>query len=229
MIPSPGRRSAPSTGPAPSPRPHAAEPAGVPRRAADEHAAHAAFLADRGGAPAPRRASSPDARTIVSPADAGIGRWGAVCAGGRLGWRAVGDARARRGDRARDHCRRVTSRPRRARTRPSIIAAGERRCAVVHAQRRRPDRADHRRRRATRVRAPRGQRAVRHRRRPGRRAVVHGDGHRPGRADHARGEIEEFPLAAGAMPSMITSGPDGALWFTLNQGTRSGGSTTAGA
>ena len=30
------------------------------------------------------------------------------------------------------------------------------------------------------------------------------------------GEIEEFP--APGMPSMITIGPDGALWFTLNQG-----------
>jgi virginiamycin B lyase len=31
------------------------------------------------------------------------------------------------------------------------------------------------------------------------------------------GGIEEFPLPAGSMPSLITAGPDGALWCTLNQ------------
>jgi virginiamycin B lyase len=31
------------------------------------------------------------------------------------------------------------------------------------------------------------------------------------------GRIEEFPLPPGSMPSLITAGPDGALWCTLNQ------------
>lgn len=32
------------------------------------------------------------------------------------------------------------------------------------------------------------------------------------------GDLQEFPLpTTGGMPSMITTGPDGALWFTLNQ------------
>ena len=31
------------------------------------------------------------------------------------------------------------------------------------------------------------------------------------------GGIEEFPLPAGSMPSLITASPDGALWCTLNQ------------
>src|SRR5690349_11837719 len=30
------------------------------------------------------------------------------------------------------------------------------------------------------------------------------------------GGSEEFPLSAGSMPSLITAGPDGALWCTLN-------------
>ena len=31
------------------------------------------------------------------------------------------------------------------------------------------------------------------------------------------GEIEEYPLTAGTMPSLIAAGPDGALWCTLDQ------------
>ena len=41
------------------------------------------------------------------------------------------------------------------------------------------------------------------------------------------GEIEEFP--GTGMPSMITNGPDGALWFTLNQGNAIGRIETDGA
>jgi virginiamycin B lyase len=31
------------------------------------------------------------------------------------------------------------------------------------------------------------------------------------------GEVQEYPLPAGSMPSLITADPDGALWCTLNQ------------
>src|SRR6185437_11966527 len=42
------------------------------------------------------------------------------------------------------------------------------------------------------------------------------------------GGSEEFPLPAGSMPSLITAGPDGALWCTLNQASAIGRITPAG-
>ena len=42
------------------------------------------------------------------------------------------------------------------------------------------------------------------------------------------GGIEEFPLPAASMPSLIAAGPDGALWCTLNQASAIGRITPAG-
>jgi streptogramin lyase len=40
--------------------------------------------------------------------------------------------------------------------------------------------------------------------------------------------VTEFPLPVGSLPSGITVGPDGALWFTENHANKIGRITTAG-
>ena len=133
-------------------------------------------------------------RALESPADAGIRSAGTICAGGRARWRAVGDARARRGGRAGDVDGEVET-----------FDAGV--AAVDHHARGRTarcgsragddaDRADHDGRRADGVRAVRRQRAVRDRPRAGRRAVVHRDGDRTGSGGSTLdGEIDRVRAA----------------------------------
>jgi hypothetical protein len=53
-------------------------------------------------------------------------------------------------------------------------------------------------------------------------------GRRPRRAG-AGGDLTEFSLPAGSIATDITTGPDGALWFTENASNKIGRITTAGA
>ena len=169
------------------------------------------------------RSSSPPGATsspaIPSPRDGSDDGWRPVRAGGGAGRGALGDARAQRADRPGERRRRrrgstTSARPTASRRSSPRVATGRcgSRAAATTGSGGSPSTA-----RRARSQLAGGQRAVRDRRRPRSRALVHDDGLGARRAHHApTGEIEEFP--APGMPSMITDGPDGALWFTLNQG-----------
>ena len=108
---------------------------------------------------------------------------------------------------------------------------GAGRCALVHRIPVTPHRPDHHRRRSRRVPAAHPRlRTVRHRRRTRPCPVVHRNHRRPHRADHHRRRGHRVPLpTTGAFPYAITVGPDGGMWFTMNQANAIGRIGTDGA
>ena len=53
----------------------------------------------------------------------------------------------------------------------------------------------------------------------GRRPLVHRGERRPGRRDRpASGDVDEYPSGQGQLPTFITTGPDGNVWFTEELG-----------